>query len=165
MPYFSTEDWSSQRNECEGLRLLDEVLPGPAYSTRWQLSDSDPKLPRRCETMVRILCKATNLKDDDRKLKGQTIWSRICTRCDLGAPEDAIHMIMQCPANAIHRGHLSNEIKDIYPGIEPHEFLGIVLGNEIEGWTFNEMQSIWEISAKYVSYMYYDTTKSIGGVG
>ena len=91
----------------------------------------------------------------------------MCTRCDPGAPENAVHMVMQCPANVSHRDHLSNEITDICPDIEPQEFLGVVLeiGKEIDGMAFIQMRPIWEISAKHVSYMYYDTLKARTGVG
>ena len=115
--------------------------------------------------MVKILCKATLLKDDDCRLKGQPFGSRMCIRCLLGSLENATHMIMQCPANAPYRQSMHEEIGEIHPGIDPQEYLNIVLGKCIVEWELEDMVPIWEISAKYVNLMYFDTLRSRTGIG
>ena len=114
---------------------------GPAYSVWWHMSHENYTIMRRCEVMIKILCKATMLKDDDCILKGQYTGSRVCIKCDLGALENAIHMIMQCPANAHHRQSMCNEISEIYPDIDSHEFLSIEMGKCIEGWEYTGKSS------------------------
>ena len=140
-------------------------MQGPMYSVWWHLSDADPRMVSRCELMVRILCRATLLKDDDCRLKGQSRWARTCMRCELGSLEDAAHMIMQCPVGTLNRGLLNRELSEICPTIDPQEFLGVVLGRDIDGWDFDDMRPLREVSAKYVSLMYYDTLRARTGVG
>ena len=66
---------------------------------------------------------------------------------------------------APNRGHLNRELSEICPTIDPQEFLGVVLGRDIEGWDFDNMRPIREVSAKYVSLMYNDTLRARTGVG
>ena len=115
--------------------------------------------------MVKLLCKASSLKDDDCRLRSDTIGSRMCSRCYLGAPENTYHMIMQCPENENARIRLNTEIEEIAPNIDPQEFLSIVLGKPIEGWCYEQMVPIWEISAKYVTMMYFDILKDRQALG
>ena len=145
--------------------LLKRVLSGPAYSIWWQMSDSNHYIMRQCEIMVKLLCKASALKDDDPRLKRQPFGARMCIRCNLGAPEDANHVIMQCPANSDNRGFLNAEINEITPDIDPGNFLGVVLGKFLDGWSYEQMVPIWEISARYVTTMYFDTLRARQGVG
>ena len=147
------------------VELLNRVLRGPAYSVWWQMSDVNHTIMKRCEVMVKLLCKASATKDDDCRLKRQPIGSRMCIRCDLGAPEDAKHVIMQCPANVDNRNCLSEEINEITPDIEPCNFLSIILGKFLDGWSYEQMVPIWQISAKYVTRIYFDTLRARQGVG
>ena len=129
------------------------------------MSDNNIYNMKRCEIMVKLLCKASSLKDDDCRLRSKTVGSRMCIRCDLGAPENATHMIMQCPEN-VHAGVcLNTEISEIAPNIDPQEFLNIVLGKSIDGWSYEQMEPIWEISARYVTKMYFDTLKARQALG
>ena len=74
-------------------------------------------------------------------------------------------MIMQCPVGTLNRGLLNRELSEICPTIDPQEFLGVVLGRDIDGWDFDDMRPLREVSAKYVSLMYYDTLRARTGVG
>ena len=159
------DEWQNLDYDGVGLELLNRVSLGPDYSIWWQLSDSDHRMMKKCETMVRILCKATYLKDDDCRLKGQPLGSRMCIRCDLGAMETAVHMIMECPANLECRTTLNAEMNDIAPDIEPHEMLNVALGKVIDGWNMDQMRPIWEVSAKYITQMYTDTLRARQGIG
>ena len=123
---------------------------GNLYSKPEQvLSDRNRSILRRCEVMIKILCKASLLKDDDCRLKGQPFGSRMCIRCVLCALETATHMIMQCPANAHHRQSMHDEIRVIHPGIYPQEYLNVVMGKCIVEWEYDNVVPIWEISAKW----------------
>ena len=147
------------------VELLKKVMSGPAYSVWWQMSDANHAIMKRCEIMVKLICKASALKDDDCRLKRLPLGSRMCTRCDLGAPEDAKHVIMQCPANSDNKRLMCEEIEVITPDIDPCNLLGILLGRFIDGWSYEQMVPIWEISARYVVMMYFDTLRDRHGVG
>ena len=60
--------------------------------------------------MVKLICKGSNLKDDDIRLRGSTIFARMCSHCDLGIREDAVHVIMQCPAQSDISQELCDQI-------------------------------------------------------
>ena len=157
--------WTQEMHEWEeykdsrGLELISKITTGPSYSVWWQMSDRNSFNMKRCEIMVKLLCKASSFKDNDCRLRSNTIGSRMCSRCYLGAPENTYHMIMQCPENENARICLNTEIEEIDPNIDPQEFLSIVLGKSIEGWCYEQMVPIWEISAKYVTMMYFDILK------
>ena len=160
-----TETWQAPRGDSVHLELLDKAMTGPAYSIWWQLSDRNHSMIKRCEVMIKIFCKATLLRDDDCRLRGKPIGTRMCTRCELGAVENAIHIIMQCPANEYNRHIMHDEIHDICPLIEPQDFFGVILGKSINGWNFEQMSPIWETSATYVSRIYFDILGARQGVG
>ena len=158
-------EWRLLTGNEPSLELINKVTIEPVYSIWWQMSDRNRSILRKCETMVRILCKATLLKDDDCRLKGQPFGSRMCIRCELGALETATHMIMQCPSNAPHRQSIHDEIRVIIPHIDPQEYLNVIMGKCIDEWEYDNMVPIWEISAKYVNLMYFDTLRSRQGIG
>ena len=145
--------------------LIRGVLNTPAYSIWWQMSDLNHAIMKRCETMVKLLCKASFLKDDDCRLKKKNLGARMCTRCELGALENVEHMVMQCPANDDNRFLLYNGINGIAPNIEPENFLNVVMGKFIDDWDFEQMVPIWEISVVYVVNMYYDSLRARQGIG
>ena len=62
-------EWHSPDEVPKGLDVLDKVMVGPSYSTWWQISDKNHVMLRRSEVMVKILCKASLLIDDDCRLK------------------------------------------------------------------------------------------------
>ena len=115
--------------------------------------------------MVKILCKASLLKDDDCRLKSRPFGSRMCTRCSPGAPEDGMHMIMQCPANEHIRIALCKDVEGICSTIDPQDFFNVILGREIKGWTFESMIPLWETAARHINCMYFDTLRAREGVG
>ena len=159
------EDWENTDFDCKSLELMGKVSRSPIYSIWWQLADTHPTWMRECELMVKILCKSTILKDDDFRLKRLPLGARMCVRCQLGAREDAAHMIMQCPANHVNRESMGTCIAQICPEIDHGEFFGVLLGNLIDGWSFDDMEPIWRISSRHIYNMYWDTLKARTGVG
>ena len=151
-----------------GAKIIKARWKQIVWDSAWSLEITEWFITKGNESSLELLDKvmigrkATMLKDDECRLKGQPIGSRMCISCDLGALEKAIHMLMQCPKNAHHRQSMCNEISEIYPDIDPQEFLNIVMGKCIEGLEYEQMLPIWEVSAKYVNmmYMYFDTLRS-----
>ena len=74
------------------------------------------------------------LKTDDVRLKGMPMATKFCVMCDLGAPDNARHMIMECPALQQMRNVMCNEISGIEDGSgreiinEPGDLLYTLMG-------------------------------------
>ena len=66
----------------------------------------------QCETMARLVCDANLLKASDTRLKGATIASKVCVRCDLGIQESINHIVMQCPSFEEDRAVMLNELNE-----------------------------------------------------
>ena len=66
-------------------------------SAVWCISDPIPDSMRTCETFVSIACDTSLLKTMDYTIKRRTFGFKMSSRCDLGIPENARHVIMQRP--------------------------------------------------------------------
>ena len=115
----------------------------------------------RCETMVKLLCHASHLKGDDGRLRKAPFGSRSCGRCGLAAYEDAWHIVMQCPCQAVLRTEMYSEIDKVCKDFGQNDVFSILMGGNIPGWDFPEMVPIWLISCTYISRMYYDAVHNI----
>ena len=62
------DEWRLLAGNEPSLDLLDKVTFEPVYSIWWQMSDRNRAILRKCEVMIKILCKASLLKDDDCRL-------------------------------------------------------------------------------------------------
>ena len=113
-----------------------------------------PELMKRCEVMVKLLCHASALKGDDIKLRRSTFNERSCTLCQLASYDNAIHMIMQCPAHEQVRIEMYNCINRIRHELDQSCGLDVLLGKQIEGWDFEDMLPIWHISCSFIYTMY-----------
>ena len=114
---------------------------------------------RKCEIMVKLLCHASLLKQDDGRLRSAPFGSRGCTLCDNAANENARHMVMQCSFNEGKRTAMFNEIETVYPrvypNLEPAEAFSVLMGKHIEGCDPERMVHIWKISCNYITQMCY----------
>ena len=77
--------------------LLYCTITKARYLVWWQLADKFPQMQRMCETMARLICRTSQLKSDDFRLKYSPIGARLCPNCALGIEETLHHMVMQCP--------------------------------------------------------------------
>ena len=160
-----TAEWNTVVVEKRASSILCRVVDGPAYSIWWQISDMDPTLVRPCEVMVKLLCKGSRLKDDEVRLRGSSFATRMCSLCDLGALEDAVHLIMQCPAQADIRELLYEQINDLQPPIEHQEYFYVMMGKYIQEWEFLDMLPIWMASCHHIGRMYYRALSRRAGIG
>ena len=156
------DEWERRVQNTNTHSLLCDVMCGPSYSVWWQVSDRDLTLVRACELMVKLLCKGSNLKSDNIRLRGSTILSRMCSLCDVGIIEDTIHVVMQCPAQADIRQELHRQIGNICPQIEHQEYFHVIMGKFIQGWDFEDMLPIWKASCQHIMRMYIRATKKVG---
>ena len=156
----SENEWWQRRLDADKhLVLVKGVMEAPSYSIWWQISDGDMAYMKRCEVMVRLLCHCTQLKDDDFQFKKGTIWSRMCTMCELAAVEDARHMIMQCPYHRVLQEKMQNEVRMIDPDFGTRDVFNIIMGKPIVGIDDESMLMIWKISCTYTAKMYWNTIR------
>ena len=122
-----------------------------------------------CETMVKILCRASLLKVDDVRLKRSPAAAKLCTLCDLGAYDDATHMILQCPYSQVARNDMFNELRDVYGGRgedvlrSDNDLFLTLMGKVPPDIPINVMLEFWFVSAKHITKMYMCRTKR--GIG
>ena len=100
------------------------TIPKSKYLIWWQMADKNSSLQYMGETMARLICRASRLKDDDPGLKEASKGAKMCQNCDLGIAENLYHLIMQCPAMYDLRNSLYSEL-DMYA----HDFSVVVNNN------------------------------------
>ena len=151
--------WQQLCQTNDYLSMAKQVAATPAHSIWWQISDSDRSLMSSCEVMVRILCRATQFKEDDCRYKRATLGERLCILCELAAPDNAMHMIMQCPHHAQSREVLQREICEICPDFGTREVFYTILGKPLENVDDYSMVQIWKIACYHTSRMYWETIR------
>ena len=60
---------------------------------RYQISGNYPQYVLECENMAKIVCKASDLKIDDRNYKRGTFAMKSCSLCTHAAYENAEHTL------------------------------------------------------------------------
>ena len=124
-----------------------------------------------CETMAKIVCKASDLKCDSYKFKGQSFLSKSCSLCEHTAYENAEHVIMSCPYNTDLRTAMCNELstmrecRDIWNVIPNTCTLKVILGGTPDNMEFSSLIPVWCTAAKWVHKMYLRTVNERSGVG
>ena len=96
--------------------------------------------------MDKLICRASLLKNHDGRLKRAPFGSKMCILCQ-------IHMVTQCQFHQAERESMLLAINDI-ADIEGQEVFNVVMGKYIEGWYFEEMLPIWQITCTSISNMY-----------
>ena len=130
------------------------------YLTWWHISDNLPQTQGMCETMSRLICHASRLKDDDFKLARGSHSEKVCTACDLNIKESIKHLLKQCQE--------SEELKaDMFKGIikyddrykvlsanHPDKVFHWLMGKFIGGIVPHAMTQIWLIAGYYICRLY-----------
>ena len=143
----------------KSLDLVSAINPSPKYLTWWALSDRYPEYISICETMARLVCHASLLNMDDVRLKKLTTFSRCCPLCELSAPDDIKHLVLQCPSSERKRGDMFSDLEkcaSLEARIDeaPEEILPILLGKCKTGYSFEQMEEFWILAGIYVHGMY-----------
>ena len=89
-------DWQNRVNMFKICKNLDKVIGPPHYVIWWQIGDSNHQMQKQCKVMVKLLCGASQLKSDDKNLKGSVPSGRACTLCNNFEIEDTKHMVLRC---------------------------------------------------------------------
>ena len=132
----------------------------PEYTIWWQLSDGDRSYMKQCEVMVQLLSHSSQLKEDDFRFKRSTLGERMCTLCDHAAPDNAMHMIMQCPHHTAYREEMQRKVCKICPDFGAREVFFTILGKPLEGINPHEMSRIWKITCVNTAKMYWETIRN-----
>ena len=105
--------WRIERLLHRNLDLLVNVSNETKYLRWWKLSDKFPEHVKKCETLSKMLCHSSNLRNDDCKLKGETRTHKLCTLCDNYAVEDVRHIVLQCPYFDVERNSMFEDIYNL----------------------------------------------------
>ena len=152
--------WKSTTMVYKSNDLLRLTVGKSQYLTWWHLADNTPRLQRMCETMARLVCHTSLLRDDDPRCKGGGNSVKNCTKCDLGTPETIKHLVMQCPESENAKEFMFNEIQKVDNefGRRSAESAGQVfswlLGRHIEGVDIEIMTNIWIVAGHHISKLY-----------
>ena len=163
------EDWYYSARLAQETQLLRSISDTPEYSNWWRLSDETCEYTRMSETLVRIVCRSSNLKSDHYEFNDKSIISRSCSRCESISEENIFHVVMQCDANLEMRINMLAELNDtarsIMQYVDPGNLFYVMLGRVEEGFSFEEMCTLWTISGKWIQRMYDVTIKERIGIG
>ena len=151
--------------------LLLDTIGNPLYLNWCFLADNMHQHQRMCETMARLVCHTSRLKDDDFRLSGSSHSQIICTACNLGTRETIRHLVMQCPKNENLRIAMLAEIEEKVTGftrisIQAPELVFLwLMGKQAEGLNPEEMIRVWIIAGQHICRMYNSCIMSREGVG
>ena len=170
---WSLEDvfWKIEYRLRRSLDLISSVNYGPRYLTLWALSDKYPEHINMCETMSRFVCHASLLKMDDLRLKKLTMYYECCPLCELSAPDDVEHLVLQCPSTEQKRRDMFYDIDQCFRSLGARTFenaediLPILLGKCRVGYSFEQMEELWIIAGKYIHGMYRENLTLKRGIG
>ena len=126
---------------------------------------------KKCETLSKMLCHSSNLRNDDCKLKGETRTHKLCTLCDNYAVEDMGHIVLQSPYFGVERNSMFEDIDNLGTQVSnalrdsPRDMLYTILGGPLEGITEEQEEKLRLITLRHVYHMYVRNTRIKIGVG
>ena len=124
-----------------------------------------------CETMAKLVCHASRLKEDDFRLIGSSHSDRVCTECDLNIIESIKHMVMECTSNEGLKADMLNEIAEYDRDFEqlckdhPEQVFFWLMGKPISDLEPEIMNQIWIIAGYHICNMYNNRLRNRVGVG
>ena len=150
--------WRIEYRLRKSLDLVSAINPSPEYISM-------------CEAMSRLVCHASLLKMDDVRLKKLTMFSRCCPLCELSAPDDVKHLVLQCPSSEKRRRDMFSDFEQRAISLEARinenseEILPILLGKCMIDYTFEQMEELWIVAGTYIHGMYRENLVLKRGIG
>ena len=141
------------------------IIDKPFFLTWWIIPDLVPSITGKCETMAKLVCNCSLLKDSDYRLKNLSFSNKVCTECYLGIREDVNHLVMQCPAYEGDRTEmfdLLNTIDDQYVRIaldDNQNIFNVLMGKQPIDTPLSSAFKIWAVSSHYITKMYRKITR------
>ena len=140
--------------------FMYRIIDKPYFLTWWIISDAVPSITGDCETMAKLVCNCSLLKDSDYRLKNLSFSNKVCSECDLGIREDVNHLVMQCPAFEGDRAEmfdLLNTIEDEYVKmalLDHQNIFNFLMGKQPNDTPLSSAFKIWAVSSHYITKMY-----------
>ena len=144
----------------KGNDSLTETVGKSQYLTWWHISDNLPQTQGMCETMSRLMCHTSRLKDDDFRLARGSHSEKVCTACDLNVKELIKHLVMQCPESEELKADMFKEIIKygnrfkVLSTNNHDQVFHWLMGKIIEGIEPHAMVQIRLIAGYYICKMY-----------
>ena len=164
-------DWRYGTLFHTSMEKINLTIGSTYYLAWWQISDIFPQLMRQCETLSKLVCRASDLKSDDYRYSNVSYNTKSCSLCDLAAYECVDHLIMTCPYNHEIRTDMFKELennpdcREVWRIVTPQATLKVLLGGKCENCDFNDMIPIWCTAASWIHMMYHNTIKNRTGIG
>ena len=150
------------------LDMIHCVSDKISYSVWWSISDAKPEYVYFCETMIKLLCHANDLKCDDLMVKSGPRSGIMCTRCNTNAIENSKHLIMYCEDTIRERDTLRRDIEQIMGEYMPNSvnnIFAMIMGKRITGTPDDVQFRTWITAGQAVHRMYKRRTKNAEGIG
>ena len=165
------QDWQYRVNLFRSMEHIKVVCNCVNTLVWWQIGDMSKEMMVSCETMSKLVCRASELKCDSYRYKNNPVNPPYCDLCENFAVENAEHILMHCPYFNEKRMSMFNEIRDL----ENYYQTGIIdpgestfytlLGKPIDGKNPEMMLFFYRIVAINAHHMYVTTVKNREGVG
>ena len=111
--HMENQDWYIQTNLFKSTEFISATIDNVKPLIWWQLSDMSPEMMIFCETMSKLVCKASKLKSDDYHYKNDAVNRPYCELCPDLAIENVEHLLIHCPSLRNERDAMFNEISNI----------------------------------------------------
>ena len=107
------QDWNYRRHIFDSTKYLSATSSTVRPLIWWQLSDISHDMMASCETMSKLVCRASKLKSDSYQYKNNAINRPYCDLCDAYAIENVEHLIMHCTSLTERRDTMLREISNL----------------------------------------------------
>ena len=166
-------DWNIRSRLFMITKYIDLTRDSVKTLIWWQLGDKSHGIMNCCETMVKLVFRASRLKSDNYQNKNDPTKRPYCELCQNVAVEDVEHMIMHCPYFENQRNAMlgqTNEVERMFNAkvlLPSEDNLLLMLGKIPNGAPPppEMMFDNFSINAKNVHKMYMAIVKSREGVG
>ena len=107
------QDWFIRTNLFISTEFISATIDNVKTLIWWQLSDVAPDMMLHCETMSKLVCKASKLKCDDYRYRNDVVNRPYCDLCQDHAIENVEHLLIHCPSLRNEREAMFDEINEI----------------------------------------------------
>ena len=106
-------DWRIRAILFKNTKLLSATMSTVKQMIWWYVGDLHPNLMHSCETMAKLVCKASQLKCDNYRFKIDHAIRPYCDLCNTHALENAVHVVMHCQALAEERNRMYIQFRNL----------------------------------------------------
>ena len=107
------QDWHFRTNLFKSTKFLSATITEVKPMIWWQLSDVSPDLIVCCETMSKLVCRASSLKCDNYQYKNDVVNRPYCEMCPDFALENTEHLLMHCSYFEEQRDIMFKQLNDL----------------------------------------------------